>query len=340
MLACHLMDVRTFTVTSDTDDMEKVFTLSACCMSENDELVLQSLINIIDLRSAAHWSFSSDDTANVLIVDVDSTEGRKLWSGLDVAQNNKITIAYGSNMQDLGGNTQYLLSKPLRSKSVIDLLEKVSNQKLKTIGVAESSTASYAGEGRRRKFVQKLKELFESGAWGVRYKNQMLIINGANGEAYTVGKLSDLDKLAEAPEIGMEINELSQADITSARERLNSYKYNEVLWYFSRFHTQDLISELSGHLEFKIKRWPNLKKINYRKEDVRLFGMLMKNWMSLERLAESEERLSVIGLLNALYMTGFLQQRNDQTNKAQINVQEEGETKGLYSRIRRRLGIA
>lgn len=320
--------------------MEKVFTLSACCMSENDELVLQSLINIIDLRSAAHWSFATDDSANVLIVDIDSIEGRQLWTGLDSSGQDKIAIAYGENMNGLGDNIQYLLDKPLRSKKVIDLLEKVSNQKLENIGAAKASAGAYAGEGHRRKFVQKIQELFDSGAWGVRYKDQMLIINGANREAYTVGGLSDLGDLAEAPEMSMEISELSQADLTSARERLNTYKYDEVVWYFSRFHSRSLMSELSDNKEFKIRRWPNLKKINYRKEDVRLFGMLMKNWMSMNRLVQSEEEKSVIGLLNALYITGFLQLRVDQSNNAQMNIQEEGETRGLYSRIRRRLGIA
>jgi len=310
-------------------------------MSENDELVLQSLINIIDLRSAAHWSFATDDSANVLIVDIDSTEGRQLWTGLDSSGQDKIAIAYGENMNGLGENIQYLLDKPLRSKKVIDLLEKVSNQKLDTIGASKAPAAvDYPGEGHRRKFVQKLTELFDSGAWGIRYKDQMLIINGPDREAYTVAGLSDLRDLAEAPEIAMEINELSQADMTSARERLITYKYDEVVWYFSRFHSRSLMSGLSGHKEFKIRRWPNLKKINYRKEDVRLFGMLMKNWMSMNRLIQSEEEKSVIGLLNALYITGFLQLREEQSNNAQMNIQEEGETSGLYSRIRRRLGIA
>jgi hypothetical protein len=320
--------------------MEKVFTLSACCMSENDELVLQSLINIIDLRSNAHWSFSAGDSANVLIVDVDSNEGRQFWTGLGSSRQDKIAIAYGANREGLGENVKYLLDKPLRSKKVLDLLEQVSNQKLKSIGISESSGSTYAGDGHRRKFVQKIKELFDSGAWGIRYKGQMLIINGTAREAYTVGSLSDLSYLAEAPEISMEISELSHADVISAKERLNAFKFEEVIWYFSRFHSNNLISDLAGNKQYKIRRWPNLKKIQYQKEDVRLLGMLMKNWMSMEGMAQSEEEKNIVGMLNALYMTGFLQLRESQDNKMQMNMQEEGENKGLYSRIRRRLGIA
>lgn len=318
--------------------MEKEFTLSAHGMSENDELVLQSLINIIDLRSNAHWSYAPGESANVLIIDVDSTEGRQFWDRLDTLDQNKIAIAYGVNQQGLSGYTRYALDKPLRSKKVLDLLEKVSQQKLKSIGLNDSSVSEEPATGHRRQFIQKIRELFESGSWGVRYKDQMLIINGEDYEAYTAQGLEQLYGLAEAPELALEIHELTKSDTQSARVRLKTFKYDEVLWHFSR-HSRSLVSQLAGNKEFKIRRWPNLKKIRYQKDDVRVFGMLMKNWMSMDSLNASTDTGSLPGLLNALYMTGFLQTRNTESSSYRKTVSEVKKNKGLYSRIRNRLGI-
>ncbi len=311
--------------------MVRRITLGACGLDENDRLVLQSLINILELRSEVRWDFSSEGPGEISIVDLDSESGRRLWGEL-CRQPERVAIAYGGQAEDAA----YRLEKPLRSRSVLQLLQDISRERYVTeaeSGEGQSGPATAELSGKQ--FFQQLIDLFESGTWALRDGDRMLLIDGPRKRAWLRGPVDVLAGMARKSFARLQVLPIEAAALETAARSLDPISAPALIWYFARHHSLALQADLANR-RYRLRRWPNLRQLGAGPDDARFCALLSRRWIAFTDLELVAGTRDAIGLLNALAAIGLLQVRPEERNPATAGTVVSG---GLFSRIRKRLGV-
>ncbi len=312
--------------------MVRRITLGACGLDENDRLVLQSLINILELRSEVRWDFSAEAPGEISIVDLDTETGRRLWGEL-CRQPERVAIAYGGEAE----GAPYRLEKPLRSRSVLQLLQDISRERYVSEAEAEEPpTGPATAELSGKQFFQQLIDLFESGTWALRDGEHMLLIDGPHKRAWLRGRVDALAGMARKSFSRIQVLPIEEAALETASRGLDSVSAAALIWYFARHHSLALQGDLAN-CRYRLRRWPNLRQLGVGADDARFCALLSRRWIAFSDLELVAGTQAAIGLLNALAATGLLQTRPaDQAASADAAAPASG---GLFSRIRRRLGV-
>jgi len=90
-------------------------------LSPTQDLVLRSLISLLPGRTREDWENSDDETANVVIVDVDSDVGKVLWDRYSAQNTKHCVVAVAS--EGIGINAQYKIAKSIRFRNLLDVLD-------------------------------------------------------------------------------------------------------------------------------------------------------------------------------------------------------------------------
>ena len=122
--------------------MAKQMTLSALNVGAKDLMVMRSLLNLSSGRAfpsqsvhsdgLAVWQISTETDGDVILVDVDDPAGGKLWSQLE--DDGRVMVAFTRHR-----NSKFplKLTKPLRSRDLLGLLEKLAQP---DFGMEQEST--------------------------------------------------------------------------------------------------------------------------------------------------------------------------------------------------------
>lgn len=110
--------------------MEETLTLSTVGLSSKDHTVLKSLFALVERDLEQSWQLSPEAEGDILLVDVDTDDGRSLWGRLSGSDGLKCAAL----TRNRSFTAPFLLHKPLRSKQLLQLLNEYA---LASYGEAE-----------------------------------------------------------------------------------------------------------------------------------------------------------------------------------------------------------
>ncbi|TVS12852.1 MAG: hypothetical protein EA419_03520 [Wenzhouxiangella sp.] len=102
--------------------MPETLYLSVVHAGAKDRMVMRSLINLVNGRSSGVlWEIQDDVGGDVTIIDVDSEQGRELWSELRERSTRLIALSVDKHFA-----ADSLLLKPLRAREFLGLLSRLA----------------------------------------------------------------------------------------------------------------------------------------------------------------------------------------------------------------------
>jgi len=241
--------------------MEDTLTLSTAGLSSKDHTVLKSLFALVERDLELPWRLSPEAEGDILLVDVDSDDGRSLWGRLSSSSHRHHCAAL---TRDRGFDAPFLLHKPLRSRELLRLLNEYA--------VAASGEAE---DGAWRTMVLShkpdhytLAEHLRRRSWtgGVllrRIGATDLVIDPGSGSWYADAELNQLlPYLTE--EIGVhEAYPLGQRDLLEFSRQLPRHSLIDLQWFAGlSLGSGQLHPEISVTDRVGVMRMPQQAKAN------------------------------------------------------------------------------
>lgn len=345
--------------------MTQRFNISSRYLSVNGELVLKAMISLTKLSPSVRWEYSSEPDSDIVIIDTDREEGRRMWMDLSNSGCQQTLIAYTAKA-DRFPDGALVLTKPLRSSELVPLLEKVTREKLSQLGdeqplsptvqqpdqTVTSPTPpriSEAGDNGTGTIPlstgqRALDVVLEHGSTPIRIVDDehSVIIERSRRQYFGEDNQEVVKALLLADDKDVQIEEIDVDRLAEFTGGLTAHELDTPLWEAVLDHSDGkLMNGLSPNQAYRLRRWPDFKKLDHKPIHVRLTVFLSKRGGDINALA----RLSgipverVIDFVNACHALHYLEAQTEPVTSPPPQTKANKSKLGLFSRIRARLGI-
>lgn len=303
-------------------------TLRLLSDSQNDQLVMKSLLNIVGNRASTRWVYPDCDgydskNADVILIDTNVMPTANN-SALKAQYHAEIVVAYGSMLQKSAA-FDFLLPKPVRSKDLLLLLNDleaklsqyadtdvtakfmVDNTIRTKVVTPQTPTPALASmpSTTPAKLVDGLLALSK------QYKAAMLEVR-VNGQVYAY--LDNYRKKAFVNPLFLKdvpIGKLGSRVVDSMPQNNNFKAVTFTDLFFDLTLSQPpavLVEGLSTDDTFSIKQWPNMGNSVHAKSMVRIAAYFSKQQATLAKATRdlSVEMNQIVGFINAVHSQNLL----------------------------------
>lgn len=313
-------------------------------MTNKDQLVLKSLIDLVITRTRHNWSFTDDDSSDVAIVDTDNLTAPEKIIG-ELQRQRILSIAY-SQTNPTGG--QFYLPKPLRAATLIAVINSVETALAK-----ENPPDSRAAEATdpldplesylRRNTPETTTSVTNvlsnfTGSLVITSENQRCLVD-LTGDRYQITNGASLDELLKSP--GKRVTSLNRNADTETPE--NWQKSPSLRWKLG-IHLSEglLVNSLHSSSRFKLLRWPPSDVPKSAPFILNLCALLgRKSGATIDEIvAESQIPVAeAVGFINGAYLARAISVRafNSADQPSTKAPRPETANRGLFERIRDRL---
>ena len=345
--------------------MAQSFNISSRYLSVNGELVLKAMISLTKLSPAVRWEYTSEPDSDIVIIDTDREEGRRMWMDLSNSGCQQTLIAYTAKA-DRFPEGALVLTKPLRSSELVPLLEKITREKLSQRG-GESVTVSRQPDSPVDALLpatdqpesasqdeiepialatgqRALDVVLERGNTPIRIVNgeHSVIIERSRRQYFGVDSKDAVKSLLLANDDNVQIEEIDVDRLAEYTGGLTAHELDIPLWEAVLDNSSGrLISGLSANQTYRLRRWPDFKKLDHKPIHVRLTVFLSKRGGDINALA----RLSgipvdrVVDFVNACHALHYLEIQKESITPPPPQSTISKSKMNLFGRIRARLGI-
>jgi hypothetical protein len=324
--------------------------LSTAGLSIRDEILVKSLLTIIESKTNAAWVFS--ELGDAVICDPQTPEGQqavKQYKNFG----KPVCIYFGEEEQSQPDSL--FLKPPIRVMSVIFALNWASkhledkgliatNPQVSAVKASAIAAENQVSPQDLHPLSLRLYELqkqpqhaFEIAApdgtrLGLSFSKRCYWFEG------------DLQRIWDATASGLlQTLKLSEEDvdrILQSRQVGNIEK----LWWKAGLKASDgeiLLPNLQRQSEYRLKRWPDVSAISVDPAFMRLAGLLTKRAWTITVLHEQTQIpvAKIISFFNASEMSGFLKQAQELSPPKPVETLPATTNTSLFSRLRSRLGI-
>ncbi len=299
--------------------------LSALKVGPKDLMVMRSLLNLAGGRGAGQtWEVSEQVGGDVTLVDIDSDEGRETWKSLN--ELGQAVIALTRNKDE---SVRFRLSKPLRSREFLDLLNKLASgdfsvedeERFENSAPAKVESIWQAMEVKERQGHFTLAEHLRRQTWKkpvvITHPGwPLLLIDPGSGAWFFDGSISELTPPMFAETLPATAGQsVSSADLVDRVQGHKQRSLSELKWFAGLAQSRGkLHPDLMGDVEFMLTQVPGEAMRNEQLH--RLAQILIRGPQSIEALLEKSGQPpeNVSAFLNACYTSGkLLVNRNSRT---------------------------
>ena len=97
-------------------------TITAYGLTKQDQATLMSFLKVLNLGETSPWVYSGEETAEVVLVDLDHDEGKKfVWAYQIGVHDGKRMVSVGENTSGCQG--VHCLGKPLRCNNLREIFD-------------------------------------------------------------------------------------------------------------------------------------------------------------------------------------------------------------------------
>ena len=290
-------------------------TLSALGLGGKDRIVMRSLLNLANGRSAsAQWKLVASGDGDVNIVDVDSPQGLAEWEAL--LERRAKVVAFTRNKKFAA---RIVLAKPLRSRDFLKLLDQLASgldPEEESVPESESQVPDVPSPAAEVLFsadALPLADHLRRQTWLspivlTHVGWPMLLIDPGSGAWFYDGSMSDLDSL----EFSKPIPANAGVPVSSSElvERIRGHRQrplSELKWFAGLAQMPGkLHPELRGDLQFMLAQIP-AEAMQHEKIH-QLAQLLLRGPLNLADLISQsgQPETNVLAFLNACFASGKL----------------------------------
>lgn len=294
--------------------MPKSLTLSVLESGAKEVMVMRSLLNLAGSgEGQPGWQVVTEPGGDVTVIDVDSDAGSQRWQEMTDAGESTIAL---TRKRDF--DAEFRLSKPLRSRQFLDLLEDLRQRSTEAVEPVEEperpvTPVWQAWEQRKDPDIATLAEHLRRKTWSVAVELShagwpRLLIDPGSGAWYYDGSISDMtpamfaEVLPATAGVPVSSEELARRAGTMERRSLSELK-----WFAGLAQSRGrLHPDLVDEVEFMLTQVPPQALDNEHFQ--RLAKILIRQPVTLDELySESGEApATVVSFLNACYTAGRL----------------------------------
>lgn len=341
--------------------MAEKLRLATRYLSARHSTTLNILLALTRNNPTAYWDHTDNPkAADAILVDTDSPEGQLLVTKLD-AEKNYVVIAHGESSGTLPDGVLFL-PKPLVSTNLLPILEQAARLHLKishsdpsaVVNASASPDRSASADAASpRRIIDLLVSKSES----------ILAIASASPTQYAVifdkkrrcyyqdGSIIDVPSvLLGAVSSYRRVDEMPRERLEGAIKNLIVADLDPVLWKAGLTASNGaLYGNLPESGYYKLRYWPDLKKLGFNIVHMKVASVLRQGGaiFSIANMTQvpTEE---VINFINVCYFLSYLEPvaggptsaRSASTpEKSERDLEVAQQKRGLFSRIRSRLGL-
>ena len=278
-----------------------------------------------------------DNACQLIIIHTDSERGNAVFERLKGQKIRQHLLLIANKKPDLSkiNISQSFLSKPLRVQELLECLEKLSLQLNKARVQAPNqasiipvknnnmTTVRAAVPNRLKSYrpstfnsIILLSTLLDARDNNAVYQiankhHGNFWVNGIKQEVISNFSPKELFKLiTEYHESGYIISTISLENFKVLTENKVNVKLDDVLWYAAMADKRgQLIENLDENTPIKLTSWPNMTRLSYNPNHIRMAAMLSRQAETLTDLVSKHQlpRLDTVCFLNAAYSIHILE---------------------------------
>lgn len=322
--------------------------LSISCVELNtiDYSVLKVATGLLEKMSVQVDLLAQGDTSgNILVVDVDNEPGKQFYQQFNPSRAHTLLLLSSDALND---NRHLILRKPMRVQTLKDVLYDIhleSAPKKKAEAKLENSTAPSAPtksfDPQNVLFFLLLKAMEEKQVLQIFcHPYSPLFVHAEQSIVATSSSREVLRKITHSL-TDIKSTKISAADFEILAKGQLIMPLKNLLWSAALYGSQgQLIPLHSLDVPVRLKAWPNLSRLDFDPEHMKLASLMAAQAMSLKQLAERTKLplATVVGFYNAVTIMGLVLINPNKTNTQHAPV--EPEKMGLFSKIAQRLKLA
>ncbi|MDH5423803.1 MAG: hypothetical protein OEY29_02265 [Gammaproteobacteria bacterium] len=343
--------------------MLKSYSVSSCCLTHADMILLEFLLSLLEKSIGGHWHLVTYLSADMCIIDIDKEAGKELYKKNLTADNSPLIIALTSDGLINAG--KYRLEKPLRTSDFISLI-KTLLETHPEIGREEDShatldTSSQVSSGISSKnkkianieicrpikerlfnFLMKCKNRSRS-VLRINHHGLTLYIDFISQQCYYKDDLLTLSSLFKADLNALLITEIVQEDLTRLIDNLKHKSIDELLWYSTLLGASGELDEsIDTKTLLHLRRWPNLKSLYHLPVHLSLTAYMTSHTNTITEVISTTgiNKDITVNFINACLAMNYLvtdSNRHTISNSTFIN---KSNTIHLFGRLRKRFSIS
>lgn len=296
--------------------MSQALKISSLHMSDKDLPVLKIILSLTNKDPQISWNYTDDaHLAAALVIDIDSPEGAEVWADL-AANNHQALLIACTGKEYSSDENNLVLAKPLRSRTILPVLRQASQRLVedppsstataspwmqrtlshftglsgrKAVNSTPQEVSIERGADARAMSVKdstnplRVLDLFPSDpdkALSVTTKTSQInvVFDRARNRYYVQNRAhQDISNLLLEPASTVTSEIIDRKDLSRKIARYVPLDLDVVLWPTAlRISQGQLFTGLSEHDFFRLRRWPDLKRLGFNPLHLKLTALLRK----------------------------------------------------------------
>lgn len=322
--------------------------LSISCVELNtiDYSVLKVATGLLEKMSVQVNLLAQGDTSgNVLVVDVDNESGKQFYQQFHPSRAHTLLLLSSDALND---NRHLILRKPMRVQTLKDVLydihlESAPKKKAEPTVKPDSYAPTKNFDPQSVLFFLLLKAMEEKQVLQIFcHPYSPLFVHAEQSIVATSSSREVLRKITHSL-TDIKSTKLSAADFEILAKGQLIMPLKNLLWSAALYGSQgQLMPTHSPDVPVRLKAWPNLSRLDFDPEHMKLASLMAAQAMSLKQLAERTKLpwATVVGFYNAVTIMGLVLINPNKSNIQHSTTPAEPEKMGLFSKIAQRLKLA
>lgn len=322
-------------------------TISAVGLSNTDLSILKVASNLLG-KSGVTVQFleNEESSGTIVVVDIDTPTGRDFYNQFDYPRHRTMLVLSTETIND---QRNLVLKKPIRVQTLKDVLYDIYMR------LAPKATLSVQTSDKSEKAASALpvdpnNTLFFILLQAKQAKQVLqifcspyspLFVDTVNGLVATSASREVLRKIIQSSSTQLRSTKLSSTDFEVLAKGQLIIPLTNVLWSAALYGSYgQLIPTHSSEVPVQLKAWPNLSRLDFEPQHMKLASVMAARAMTLKQVQEKLQLPwdTIVGFYNAAWATGLI--AISPANLPVASGNKSTDKIGLFAKIANRLKLA
>jgi hypothetical protein len=322
-------------------------TISAIALNNTDSSVLKVAATLLEKQAIPVQLLEGTDTSGtIIVVDIDTPAGRDFYDHFDNPRQRIMLLLSSDTIND---PRNPVIKKPIRVQTLRDVLIDICTglaPKAKQAMSAEEKTKtiplSPPTDPNNSLFFLLLKAKQEKQVLQIFCSPYSpLFIDTSKEIVATSASRDTLRKIIQTSSGQLRSTKISSQDFEVLARGQLMIPLNHLLWSAALYGSfGQLIPKHSPDIPVQLKAWPNLSRLEFETDHMKLASIMAARAMTLKQVQEKFHISwdTLVGFYNAAWATGLL--TVNPANLPTVSVKKVADKTGLFAKIANRLRLA
>ncbi len=319
-------------------------TISAVALNNTDSSVLKVAATLLEKHAIPVQLLEGADTSGtIIVVDIDTPAGRDFYEHFDNPRQRIMLLLSSDTLND---PRNLVIKKPIRVQTLRDVLMDICTgfapKAKQTLPAGEKIKTATLTDANNSLFFILLKAKQEKQVLQIFCSPYSpLFIDTSKEIVATSASRDTLRKIIQTASGQLRSTKISSQDFEVLARGQLMIPLNHLLWSAALYGSfGQLIPEHSPDVPVQLKAWPNLSRLEFETDHMKLASIMAARAMSLKQVQEKFHLSwdTLVGFYNATWATGLL--TVNPANLPTVSVKKVIGKTGLFAKIANRLRLA